>query len=84
MSKTQKTMKVVDFMQKFDKLNIDKKMETAKKVDEHLKSKKSPSGEPMTEGEIRTLAALSRWCSMNILIGGELCSPTEEALKQHL
>lgn len=68
-------MDVFKFAEQFDKLSLDNKMQTQKRLQSTLDSGLSPSGIALKESERKTAEKLSAWCLLNIFVGGELAPP---------
>lgn len=73
-------MNILQFAKKFDKLTVEQKTETIKRLQSTLDTGKSPSGKIMKEGERNSVEKLRSWCSLNLFVGRELCPP-ENVLK---
>lgn len=73
-------MNILQFAKKFDKLSLDDKIKTSKRIQDTLDTGKSPSGIAMKEGERKTMEKLNGWCTLNFMVGGEL-APPENVLK---
>jgi hypothetical protein len=70
-------MTLEKFMIQFSKMDLKQKMETTSKMNKQVPTNASAS-------QMRTIKAVEAWCTMNIMVGDDLCEPTIKSLRTFL
>jgi len=69
-------MTTLKFIQTVNKMNVENKLATLKKIEADLPNRKP--------NEIATAKALIGWVGMSIMVGEDLCPPTLEHLSTYI
>lgn len=80
-AKGKKVNSTLDFCKVFGSLNVEKKTGVIKNLQKSLDTGTTISGKPLKEQEKPAVKQLLAWCTVNLMVGNELCPP--ETLNQY-